>query len=116
MEDMGGRANRARRDAEGIAAEKEELEMRCGALQDQDMKKSKQLREVQRTITGQLEEIDRLSKLVDAGREEGDAERDIDYIFEPSPEALLDTLVPRHVNFQVWRALLEVNAGFLQLR
>ena len=67
--------NRARRDAEGIAAEKEELEMRCGALQDQDMKKSKQLREVQRTITGQLEEIDRLSKLVDAGREEGDAER-----------------------------------------
>ena len=38
--------------------------------------------------------------------------RDADYIFEPSPEALLDTLVPRHVNFQVWRALLEVNAGF----
>jgi F-type H+-transporting ATPase subunit gamma len=35
-----------------------------------------------------------------------------DYLFEPSPEALLQTLVPRQVNFQVWRALLESNAGF----
>jgi F-type H+-transporting ATPase subunit gamma len=35
-----------------------------------------------------------------------------DYAFEPSPEALLETLVPRQVNFQVWRALLEANAGF----
>ncbi|MDA0745812.1 MAG: ATP synthase F1 subunit gamma [bacterium] len=34
-----------------------------------------------------------------------------DYIFEPEPERLLDVLVPRHVNFQVWRALLESNAG-----
>ncbi len=34
-----------------------------------------------------------------------------DYLFEPSPEVLLDTLVPRHINFQVWRALLESNAG-----
>ena len=33
------------------------------------------------------------------------------YLFEPSPEVLLDALVPRHVNFQVWRALLESNAG-----
>jgi len=30
-----------------------------------------------------------------------------DYLFEPSPELLLEALVPRHVNFQVWRALLE---------
>ena len=33
------------------------------------------------------------------------------YIFEPEPERLLEILVPRHVNFQVWRALLESNAG-----
>ena len=33
------------------------------------------------------------------------------YLFEPSPEVLLETLIPRHVNFQVWRALLESNAG-----
>ncbi len=34
-----------------------------------------------------------------------------EYIFEPEPGQLLDSLVPRHVNFQVWRALLESNAG-----
>ncbi len=33
-------------------------------------------------------------------------------IFEPGPERLLEALVPRHVSFQVWRALLETNAGF----
>jgi F-type H+-transporting ATPase subunit gamma len=35
----------------------------------------------------------------------------IDYIFEPSPSAILDTLVPRYLNYQVWRALLESNAA-----
>ncbi|MEE3233646.1 MAG: ATP synthase F1 subunit gamma [Candidatus Latescibacterota bacterium] len=46
--------------------------------------------------------------------EEDDVNRKLgtDYVFEPSPEQLLSTLVPRHVNFQVWRSLLEVNAGF----
>ena len=34
-----------------------------------------------------------------------------EYLFEPDPTVLLDQLVPRHVNFQVWRALLESNAG-----
>ena len=41
-----------------------------------------------------------------------DAAEGADYVFEPSPEELLETLVPRQVNFQVWRALLESNAGF----
>ncbi len=45
-----------------------------------------------------------------AGDDDGSAEGD--YIFEPDPDQLLDILVPRHVNFQVWRALLESNAGF----
>ena len=43
--------------------------------------------------------------------EEEDAEGVRDYIFEPSPQRLLEVLVPRYVNFQVWRALLESNAG-----
>ncbi len=44
--------------------------------------------------------------------EEAEAdERAVAYIFEPDPERLLDALVPRHVNFQIWRALLESNAG-----
>ena len=43
----------------------------------------------------------------DAAAEE---EASLDYLFEPDPGALLEELVPRHVNFQIWRALLESNA------
>jgi F-type H+-transporting ATPase subunit gamma len=39
------------------------------------------------------------------------AEGESDFLFEPDPERLLEALVPRHVTFQVWRALLESNAG-----
>jgi F-type H+-transporting ATPase subunit gamma len=35
----------------------------------------------------------------------------IDYLFEPSPEELLDTLLPFHVAVQVGRALLESSAA-----
>ena len=36
----------------------------------------------------------------------------IDYLYEPSPEELFKTLLPRHVEIQVYRALLESNAAF----
>ena len=35
-----------------------------------------------------------------------------DYIFEPEPEEIFSTLLPRHVQVQVYRALLESNAAF----
>jgi F-type H+-transporting ATPase subunit gamma len=35
----------------------------------------------------------------------------VDYIYEPSKERLLEALVPKHVNFQMWRVLLESNAA-----
>jgi F-type H+-transporting ATPase subunit gamma len=34
-----------------------------------------------------------------------------DYIYEPSPEAILAALLPRHVTTQVYRALMESVAG-----
>ena len=36
----------------------------------------------------------------------------IDYLYEPSPDELFATLIPRHVEVQVFRALLESNAAF----
>ena len=33
------------------------------------------------------------------------------YIYEPSPEAILAALLPRHVTIQVYRALMESAAG-----
>ncbi len=35
----------------------------------------------------------------------------VDYIYEPSSEAIISSLVPKHLNFQVWRFLLESNAA-----
>jgi F-type H+-transporting ATPase subunit gamma len=34
-----------------------------------------------------------------------------DYIYDPSPAAIIDELVPRHLNTQIWRMLLESNAA-----
>jgi F-type H+-transporting ATPase subunit gamma len=36
----------------------------------------------------------------------------IEYLYEPTPAELFDTLIPRHVEVQAWRALLESNAAF----
>jgi len=36
----------------------------------------------------------------------------VEYLYEPSPQALFNTLLPRHVEIQVWRGLLESNAAF----
>ena len=35
----------------------------------------------------------------------------VDYLYEPSPEAILTSLVPRHLEFQLFRILLESNAA-----
>ncbi|MDX1430087.1 MAG: ATP synthase F1 subunit gamma [Rhodothermales bacterium] len=35
----------------------------------------------------------------------------VEYIFEPDPAAILNVLVPRFLNYEVWRALLESNAA-----
>ncbi len=38
-------------------------------------------------------------------------EHRVDYIFEPDPETILRVLVPRFLNYELWRALLESNAA-----
>lgn len=35
----------------------------------------------------------------------------VDYIYEPSSHAILNALLPKHLNFQFWRVLLESNAS-----
>ena len=36
----------------------------------------------------------------------------MDYLYEPAPETIFQDLLPRHVQVQVYRALLESNAAF----
>ena len=41
----------------------------------------------------------------------GGAEHLPDYLYEPGPAAIFDTLIPRHIEIQFWRALLESAAA-----
>ena len=57
----------------------------------------------QRLVVDQLLPIPKL---------EGDAVAGADYLYEPGPEAIFADLLPRYVQAQVYRALLESNASF----
>jgi F-type H+-transporting ATPase subunit gamma len=62
---------------------------------------------VQRVVLEQLLPIPRL----DIQPAEGSA-APIEYLYEPAPQELFQTLIPTHVEVQVFRALLESNAAF----
>jgi F-type H+-transporting ATPase subunit gamma len=58
-----------------------------------------------------------VDQLLPIGREEVDgapvpAQNQIDYLYEPSPQEIFDQLLPRFIEVQVYRALLESNAAF----
>ena len=59
----------------------------------------------QRLVVEQLLPIPRL-------QDEAAATGAADYLYEPSAEDIFETLLPRHVQIQVYRALLESNAAF----
>jgi F-type H+-transporting ATPase subunit gamma len=42
----------------------------------------------------------------------GDPRAQIDYLYEPAPQEIFNLLLPRYVEVQVYRALLESNAAF----
>jgi F-type H+-transporting ATPase subunit gamma len=62
-----------------------------------------------KSIMAQQVVIERLLPIAKLEQESSDAA--IDYLFEPAPEQLLDTLLPFHVAVQVSRALLESSAA-----
>jgi F-type H+-transporting ATPase subunit gamma len=57
-----------------------------------------------------------VERLLPIPRLEGEAAADagpaVDYLYEPAPEEIFRDLLPRHVQIQVYRALLESNAAF----
>ena len=70
----------------------------------------------QRVVVERLLPIPRLE---DAGAQPGTPKPapaggvpDVDYLYEPEPEEIFKDLLPRHVQVQVYRALLESNAAF----
>jgi F-type H+-transporting ATPase subunit gamma len=59
----------------------------------------------QRIVVERLLPIPRLEPAAQAGPT-------VDYLYEPGPEEIFKDLLPRHVQVQVYRALLESNAAF----
>ena len=64
----------------------------------------------QRVVVEQLLPIPRT--VLDAAAAAAQTGPAVDYLYEPAPEELFKTLLPRHVEVQVYRALLESNAAF----
>ncbi len=54
----------------------------------------------------------KIEQLLPIAPEQGStADSGSEYIYEPSPAAIVDVLVPKHLNTQVWRVMLESNAA-----
>ena len=66
-----------------------------------------------KSVISQKIVIDQLLPIPRADVEAAAAEAPgIDYLYEPSPQAIFDELLPRYVEVQIYRALLESNAAF----
>ncbi len=58
-----------------------------------------------------MEESDAVGGSATGGEGSGQGGPDMDFIFEPDAAAILDRLVPRFLNYDIWKALLESNAS-----
>jgi F-type H+-transporting ATPase subunit gamma len=63
----------------------------------------------QRVVTTQILPIPRM---VGRDPQSGPAEVSTDYLYEPGAEQIFEDLLPRYVQVQIFRALLESNAAF----
>jgi F-type H+-transporting ATPase subunit gamma len=51
------------------------------------------------------------AKSIGNSKSDNASESSIDYLYEPNSQAILDKLLPLHLNMQLWRAVLESNAS-----
>lgn len=64
-----------------------------------------------RSVAQQKTTIEQFLTIPKEGLESAAVKKQVDYIYEPSDLAIVDALIPKHLNFQLWRALLESNAA-----
>src|SRR5205823_3684376 len=64
------------------------------------------------TLT-QRPEVVQILPIEQPAREAGAGERQrLDYIFEPDPQSILEQLLPRYIEVQIYQAVLETAASF----
>ncbi len=69
----------------------------------------------QRVVVDQLLPIQRedvQTPQAASGASPGEGHQPVDYLYEPSAQEIFNELLPRYVEVQVYRALLESNAAF----
>ncbi len=64
-----------------------------------------------RSVAQQKTTIEQFLPIPQEGLEPAVAKKQVDYIYEPSDLAIVEALIPKHLNFQLWRALLESSAA-----
>lgn len=64
-----------------------------------------------RSVTSQRVKVDTLLPIRPLERPGDGAAAPLDYLYEPTPAAILERLLPKHVETQVYRALMESLAG-----
>lgn len=62
-----------------------------------------------RSVISQIVRVERLLPL--APLKDEPEQNEIDYLYEPSPEAILNDILPKHIEFQLYRTLLESAAA-----
>ena len=65
-----------------------------------------------KSVMSQRIVVERLLPIPRLEGEAGTRGPTVDYLYEPAPEEIFEDLLPRHVQVQVYRALLESNAAF----
>jgi F-type H+-transporting ATPase subunit gamma len=58
-----------------------------------------------------MSQIVRVERILPIERKWEQAENAVDYLYEPGPEQILNELLPRHIEFQLYRVLLESAAA-----
>src|SRR5262245_2408413 len=67
---------------------------------------------VQQMLPIERAEVEGISGEAPAGAAPGQGDRPVEYVFQPSAQEIFDQLLPRYVEAQVARAMLESNAAF----
>jgi F-type H+-transporting ATPase subunit gamma len=65
-----------------------------------------------KSVISQRVVVDQLLPIARSDVESSAEQNQIDYLYEPSPQEIFNQLLPRFVEVQVYRALLESNAAF----
>lgn len=64
-----------------------------------------------KSVIAQVRKVKKVLPIESISVSNDDSKKDIDYLYEPDSEGILNRILPLHLNMQLWRAMLESNAS-----